>query len=79
MLISFPIRPKLSQIKPIFKKGDERDTSNCRPISLFTSISKIFDKVIYNILYYHIKNTNILTKEQFGFRHSSSTNNASYL
>ena len=52
--------------------------SNYRPISLFTSFSKVFEKVIYKRLLYHIQNNNILAKEQYGFRNSSSTEIASY-
>jgi hypothetical protein len=29
-------------------------------------------------MYHHIKNNNILVKEQFGFRHARSTDDASY-
>jgi hypothetical protein len=44
------------------------DISNCRPISILTSLSKILEKVIYNRLLEHILSNNILAKEQFGFR-----------
>jgi hypothetical protein len=74
----FPTRLKFSEIRPIFKKGDTNDTSNYRPISLLTSFSKIFEKVIYNRLYHHIKDNYILVNEQFGFRHASPTAIASY-
>ena len=46
--------------------------SNYRPISLLTSFSKVFEKVIYSRLHYHIKSSNILAKEQYGFRNSST-------
>ena len=48
------------------------------PVSLLTSFSKIFEKVIYNRLYHHIKNNHILINEQFCFRHATSTDIASY-
>jgi hypothetical protein len=32
----FPDRVKLSEIKPLFKKGDKTEFSNSRPISLLT-------------------------------------------
>jgi len=74
----FPTQLEDSQIKPIFKKGNKTEKSNYRPISLLTSFSKVFEKVIYKRLHYHIKNNNILAKEQHGFRNNSSTEIASY-
>ena len=50
--------------------------SNYRPISLLTSFSKIFDKIIFNRLLNH-DNNNILAQEQYGFRTKSSTETAS--
>jgi hypothetical protein len=35
-------------------------------------------KVVYNRLYQHIQCNNVLVKEQFGFRHALSTDDASY-
>jgi hypothetical protein len=80
MLITgcFPTRLKFSEIRPIFKRGDKNKSSNYRPISLLKSLSKIFEKVLYNRLYHHIENNHILSNEQFGFRHALSTENASY-
>jgi hypothetical protein len=76
----FPMRLKFSEIKPIFKKGDKNDTANYRRVSLLTSFSKIFEKVIYKRLYQHISNNNhhILVDEQFGFRQASSTDIVAY-
>jgi Notch-like protein len=44
---TFPARLKFSQINPILKKGNKEEISNYRPISLLTSFSKVFEKVIY--------------------------------
>jgi len=74
----FPDRLKFSEIKPLFKKGDKTEFSNYRPISLLTSFSKIIEKIIYKRLYRHLKENNILDKEQFGFREKSSTDMATY-
>jgi hypothetical protein len=52
--------------------------SNYRPISLFTSFSKIFEKITYNRLITHITFNNIFTNSQFGFGKNSSTDKASY-
>jgi hypothetical protein len=51
---------------------------NYRPISLLTSFSKVFEKVIYNRVHNHIKVNNILSKEQYGFRNNASIETASY-
>ena len=40
----YPDRLKYATVKPIFKKGDEWDISNYRPISLLTSFSKVVKK-----------------------------------
>ena len=74
----FPLRLKFSQINPVFKKCKKTEISNYRPISLLTSFSKIFEKVIYKRLYCHVNSNNILAVEQYGFRSNSSTETAVY-
>jgi hypothetical protein len=76
----FPTRLKFSQIVPILKKGRKKksEISNYRPISLLTSSSKIFEKVIFNRLCNHIYNNNILAPEQYGFRNNLSMESASF-
>ena len=64
----FPTWLKFSQVVPIFKKGDKDKLTNYRPISLLTSFSKIFEKVIYKRLDNYMISNNILAKEQYGFR-----------
>jgi Notch-like protein len=41
-----PDRLKYAIVKPIFKKGNKQEISNYRSISLLTSFSKIFEKLI---------------------------------
>ena len=74
----FPSRLKYSTVIPIFKTGDRLDIANFRPISLLISFSKIFEKIIYTRIYAHVVLNKILANEQYGFRNSLSTNNASY-
>jgi len=52
--------------------------TNYRPISLLTSFSKIFEKVIYKRLITHFISNNIFTNSQYGFRKKSSTDKAAY-
>ena len=63
----FPDRLKYAIIKPIFKKGDDHEIINYRPISLLTSFSKVIEKLIYVRLLDHINTNCILVNEQYGF------------
>jgi hypothetical protein len=74
----FPTILKYSIITPLYKKGDKNNVSNYRPISLLTSLSKIFEKIIYNRLITHFTSNKKFTNSQFGFRKKSSTDKAAY-
>ena len=50
---------------------------NYRPVSLLTSISKIFEKVAYNQLSRYFKINKLFCKSQYGFRDEHSTELAS--
>jgi len=50
----FPDRLKFSIIKPKFKNGDKLITAYHRPISLLTSFSRVFEKLINSRLFTHI-------------------------
>jgi hypothetical protein len=45
--------------------------ANYRPLSLLTSISKLFENIIYELQ--HIKVNIILVEEQFGFKQQQQT------
>ena len=75
---TFPDRLKYAIIKPIFKKGDDQDITNYRPISLLTSFSKVIEKLIYARLFDHITTNSILVNEQYGFRTQYSTELATF-
>jgi hypothetical protein len=73
---NFPEYMKYSNIKPIYKNGDKNIMVNYRPISVLPSFSKIFEKLVFVRLMHHFTNNNILSKDQFGFKPNSSTDNA---
>jgi hypothetical protein len=74
----FPERLKSFVIKPLYKKGDKSLLSNCRPISLLTSFSKIVEKVMFNGLISHLKKFAILSPNQYGFQENLSIDNAAH-
>ena len=44
----YPDEWKISKVTPVFKDGDKTDVSCYRPISLLCSISKVFEKLIFD-------------------------------
>ena len=69
----FPDAFKLLKVIPLYKKGDSSLLVNYRPISLFPTISKIFEKVIHDQLYEYFNKYNLLAEQQYGFRKQHST------
>ena len=61
---------------PIFKKSDQQDCNNYRLISIFSNISKLIQKLLYNRFYKFLNRSKCLFNNQFGFRNRHSTNHA---
>ena len=64
----FPDSFETSIIIPLFKNGDSGLLINYRPISILPTISKVFERVIYDQLYLYFNNNTLLADEQLGFR-----------
>lgn len=43
----FPDKLKIGTIIPVFKRGDDLDICNYRPITILNVISKIFERIVY--------------------------------
>jgi hypothetical protein len=46
---TFPTSLKYAIVKPIWKKENRENVTNYRPISLLTSFSKVFERIIWQI------------------------------
>ena len=68
----FPDKLKVAKITPIFKKGDSLLLGNYRPISLLPSISKLFEKVVYQQIYQYFTINKLFSPGQYGFRNNHS-------
>ena len=44
----YPDKLKIAKTIPVFKKGDQHQISNYRPISLLSNLNKILEKIMFN-------------------------------
>ena len=73
---TFPNKLKIAKITTLFKSGDAENVTNYRPISVFPVFSKILEKIMYNQIYKHLKNNNLLFDKQLEFQLNNSTEHA---
>ena len=72
----FPDKLKIAKVIPLFKAGNPQLVSNYRPISLLPSVSKLFEKAIYNRIYnYFSKNICFKTSVWFSKKRFYSSSN----
>lgn len=72
----FPDRLKEAIVVPLHKGGDPSLMTNYRPISLLSSISKLFEKIIHGRLITFWAKYGIFSLNQFGFLPGRSTDMA---
>lgn len=75
----FPQAWKLSKVTPIFKKGDKTHFDNYRPISIMSSLAKVFEHVIYNRVAFYF--SRYVSEFQHGFitKRSVASNLVAYV
>ena len=67
----FPDNLKKADITPSFKKGDRLSKDNYRPISILSTFSKIYEKILYQQIYEYFNK--IFSKYLCGFRKGETT------
>lgn len=67
----FADRWKVTSITPVHKSGAKDNVSNYRPISKLCNISKIFENIVFEKMYFCVKN--IISPYQHGFVRGRST------
>ena len=68
----FPSEWKKGNIVPIHKKDDKQNVKNYRPVSLLPICGKIFERLIYNVMYDFLTENDLLSPNQSGFRSGDS-------
>ena len=69
----FPDLLKRAKVLPLYKKNEDFLFCNYRPVSLLPSVSKVFERILYNQMYDYFTNLKIFYKSQYGFRQFHST------
>ena len=72
----FPDELNIARVTPSFKKGSNSELGNYRPISVLPCFSKVLTKILYNRLYKHLNEKEILYKKQFRFQQKYLTEHA---
>ena len=63
----------MAKVSPVFKAGERNDPNNYRPISILSTISRVFEKLVYEQIYNYLTKNNLLDSRQSGFRSLLST------
>ena len=69
----FPNELKISRVKPLYKSGNSSLLSNYRPISVLSSISKVYEYVVFKQLLNYMECNKLFYTDQYGFRPGHST------
>lgn len=73
---TFPSQMKIAKVVPIHKSGPKTEVSNYRPISLLSSFSKIFEKLMHKRVSNFLEEKQLLHDMQYGFRSGRSCEHA---
>ena len=71
----YPQAWKRANVLPIHKKESRQLKKNYRPISILPICGKIFEKLVFDVMYEFLNKNNLLTPKQSGFRQGDSTIN----
>ena len=72
MLVNLCFEGEVFKIILWHKKESKLDILNCKPISLLSVFSKIYEKLIYVRIYSYLDKNKVIYNKQFGFRSNYS-------
>ena len=72
----YPDPLKVGRVVPVFKAGEKTKVNNYRPISILTTINKIFEILTYKRMMVFAERHKILSHLQYGFMKGRSTTQA---
>ena len=71
---NFPSATKLANVTPAYKISNWSEKGNCRPVSILSNISKVFERYVYKYMSHFFEG--IISKYQCGFRKGNSAQHA---
>ena len=69
--VCFPDELKLAEVSPIFKKNNDLDKGDYRPVSILSHVSKVFERIMYMQVDTFMRDK--LSKLLTGFRNNPRT------
>ena len=69
----FPIDWKIAKVSPLYKSGKRNDPNNYRPISVLSTIARVFERLIFEQMYTYFTDNKLIEPRQSGFRSLHST------
>ena len=69
----WPLQWKEARVVPVHKKNLRSEPSNYRPVSLFSVVGKLLERIVVEAIYQHLSENHLLSDRQFGLRASHST------
>ena len=72
----YPDGMKIGQVAPVYKKGEQNDNNNYRPITVLTQFNQIFEHLLSKRFLSFFEKFDIISKKQFGFLKKHCTEHA---
>lgn len=69
----FPDQFKLSEVKPILKRGFNKDIPNFRPVALVCNVSNAVEKALHDRITGYLEKNNRIVNQQFGIQKNKNT------
>ena len=69
----YPAGMKIGQVTPLYKKGEQNDNDNYRPITILTQFNQIFEHLLSKRLLSFFEKFEIISTKQFGFLNKHCT------
>ena len=70
---TFPSLWKQANVTPIHKKESKEDVNNYRPVSILSTVAKLFERIIFKHIYNHFRDNQLISCFQSGFLPGHST------